>query len=361
MKRVLSVLAICALLIAGVSTLAFAEDDAVTSLGIEATLNEDENGKKTVTAYVKLNDYTDGSWSAMTTVVNYDSDVLELVGVEDRLVGNYEGGLTWNSTVPGKLCLVWVGDAIPADDDTVIAVLTFDVKAVTEQKTIELTAGFAPSGMVETGKSEAMDNGENGEDLKYESTPTPLPEENEDIVIYPEGQEPGEEPDPEEPEEPTSNNQTVYNIVGPDNKVDFKIKATHQKADSLPMYKVNVSWETEGFVYTEKGTKWNPNEHLWVDTTPANWEGTGVIKLENHSAYAVIATFDYTPDGNDTMMEFKQGETLVGESGVSIDAPEVTPEGGETTSPGKAEVAAAITYGTIKTGGKVGTIKVTIA
>ncbi len=139
MKRALSILAICALLLVGLSTFALA-DGGAASLAITA-----EKVGEQVVATVKLNNYTAGELSAMTVDINYNSDALTYMSVEGKIPG-VEVQVKDNGA--GKLLLCWVASGLPATDDGIIAILTFDVKEVAEEESIGLSAGFVADGMV---------------------------------------------------------------------------------------------------------------------------------------------------------------------------------------------------------------------
>ena len=342
MKRILSVLMICALLISGLAAIAMAEGVPSLDITVDDTAI---NVGDTVTAEIYLKDYVSLSWVTVTATVTYDADALEFSEVVNGALPGDAGIVpeVHNDAANGKVHICWIDlDGIPNDPAVPMALVKFTAKA--EAPSVSVGTGFAEEGQVQKPEEGADPDADPIiPDFSDEEVEIDAP-----IVIRPEGTV-----------DPSS--VVIKSIVDPDNKASFDVKATFTEAGDVDKYKVNVSWESEGFIYTEKGTEWNPRDHKWEDTTPAGWAGTGSIKLENHSSKAVTACFAYAADGNDTAMEFKLADVVIDENGIIINAPAVTQEGEEVTAPGAATVTAGITAGTIEGNGKIGTITFTIS
>ncbi len=352
MKRVLSVLLICALLMAGLTSFASAE---AASIAISVDKTSYAVGD-IVTATVKLNDYIENTWSLMTVAVRYDHTVLQYENATNKLTGDYTGGLQpSNDAENGVLGLTWIGDALPAPGaDNAVAEVTFTVLKAPESP-IQLTAFFVEDGMALQGEKTPMENSSGGEPIY--STGEIL---SDSITIQPEGTD--------DPEEPTSNMQTINSNIEPYNTVNFNIAASYKEGGTVSVYQVDIAWNNGDIKYTAEGMEWFPSEHEWVPIgtteTAAKWEGNGTIELYNHSNEAVNATFKYNPVGNNTVMEFKQGTTVIDENGISIAAPQETKENEPISDPGYAKVTATITSGKIEGEEEtieLGTLVVTIA
>lgn len=344
MKRIFSILAICALLLSSLAAIAMAEG-SVPSLDI--TVNDTTvNVGDTVTAEVYLKDYVSKSWVTVTATVTYDPASLEYVEVVNGAVPAAEGinPEVHNDAANGKVHICWMDlDGIP--NDPAVAMASVEFTAVAEAPGVSVGTNFAKDGQVSKEDTETpIVNDPENPTFSEEETIIETP-----IVIRPEGTV-----DP--------STVTIESVLDPDNKATFDVEATFTEAGDVDKYKVNVSWVSEGFTYTEAGTEWNPRDHKWETLSEATWAGTGSISLENHSSKPVTATFAYTPNGNDTVMEFKNGDVVVS-GGVLINAPAVTAEGAEVTAPGKATITTAIISGTVANvePAKIGSIIVTIA
>ncbi|MBR2013678.1 MAG: hypothetical protein IJ995_05640 [Clostridia bacterium] len=346
MKRVLSVLLICALLMAGLAVVASA---APVSITVDAQKTGDN-----VVAQVKLNDAAAvESWSVMTAVVTYNSDALTFVNAESAMEGMQE-----DSTVAGKLLLCWIADPMIVPADGVVAELTFTAKAVTEDQPIDLKVGFYPDGMVLAGETEPMDN--TGE-ANYSSAKA---EPSDSIVIQPEESEDPDQPqDPDEPTSPT----TITSTTAPNNKVSFGVKAVYLPDGETHKYKIDLSWTDMTYTFNAK-KMWNPNELKWdIVTEDAYWTEAdpAEITVVNHSSLPVTAKAEYEATVENTAFTFGETAEAATEETitVSIDAcAEGTSLG---NAPQKKIYAIFNPNGAVVSGPinptQLGTIKVTIA
>ena len=343
MKRILSVLMVCALLVSGLAIATMAEGVPSLNVTVDDTAI---NVGDIVTAEIYLKDYVSESWVTVTATVTYDPASLEYVEVVNGAVPAAEGinPEVHNDAANGKVHICWIDlNGIPNDPAVAMASVRF--MAVAEAPSVSVGTNFTEDGQVSKEDTEnPIVNDPENPAFSEEETIIETP-----IVISPAGTL-------------DLSTVTIESVVDPDNKATFEVKATFTEAGDADKYKVNVSWVSEGFTYTEAGTEWNPRDHKWETLSEATWAGTGSISLENHSSQPVTATFDYTPDGNDTVMEFKNGDVVVS-GGVLINAPAVTAEGAETTAPGKATITTAIVSGTVANEelAKIGSITVTIA
>lgn len=294
MKRILSVLLICALLVAGLAVVASA---APASITIDAQKTDD-----VVTAQIKLNGYEADSWSAMTTLVTYNSNALTFSNAESVMEG-----MQVDSTAAGKLLLCWIADPLTVPADGVVATLTFAVKTVTEEEPIGLKVAFYPDGMALAGETTTMGNA--GE----ENYSTAEAKPSESIVIRPEGSEEPDQPaDPEESTNPT----IITSTTAPNNKVSFGVKAEYTPGGKTHTYKVNISWTDLTYEFNAD-EKWNTMDHKWdVVTDGAYWTEAdpAEITVVNHSSQPVTATATYIPTVAGT--DFTFGAT----NGAKIDA-----------------------------------------
>ena len=88
-------------------------------------------------------------------------------------------------------------------------------------------------------------------------------------------------PEPGEYEWPASNTVTESNAV----------KVIMDTADPIPVYKVDIQWDSLNFKYTagdDAVASWNPDEHLYVPAGTAAWnKNSANITVINHSSEAV--------------------------------------------------------------------------
>ena len=129
---------------------------------------------------------------------------------------------------------------------------------------------------------------------------------------------------------------------------EFDVNATFAAAAHVDKYKVDVEWDTEGFTYTEAATVWDTEDHVWVETNAASWDGEGTITVANHSSEAISATPSWAAAADGVVMSFDKAFANIAACGVEEDAPEAT-------------FTAEITAGAIAADAKIGTITVTIA
>lgn len=339
MKRVLSVLLICALLMAGLAVVASA---APVSITVEAQKTGDN-----VAAQVKLNDAAAvESWSLMTAVVTYNSDALTFVNAESAMEGMQE-----DSSVAGKLLLCWIADPMIVPADGVVAELTFTAKEVTEDQPIDLKVGFYPEGMVLAGETTPMDN---TDEANYS---TAKAEPSDSIVIQPEGSE-----DPDEPTNPT----TITSTTAPNNKVSFGVKAVYLPDGETHKYKIDLSWTDMTYTYNAK-KMWNPNELKWdIVTEDAYWTEAdpAEITIVNHSSLPVTAKAEYEAAVEKTTLTFGETAETATEETITVSLDECTEENPLDDAPQKKIYAIFNPNGAVVSDPNptpLGTIKITIA
>ena len=149
MKRVLGILMVCALLIAGLTT--FVSANAV-SIDITADKTSLAVGE-VVTATITLNDYTPESWSAMTIAVGYDDDYLRYDGAVSGLNEDIEMVVEARD---GKVFLCWIAEALPAPEAGYLAKLQFTATA--ETSALNISSAFVPGGVANQGSTDPVDN-----------------------------------------------------------------------------------------------------------------------------------------------------------------------------------------------------------
>lgn len=340
MKRILSVMMACALLLVGLTGIVLAEAAPSLDITVDSTA---VNVGDIVTADIYMNDYVSKSWVAVTVTVNYDNTVLEYVDVVNGELLTAAGIEAVPVDKGDSVHINWLSmDGIPNDPAKPLATVRF--KAVAESTGVTVGTKFVEDGQVAATDPENYIENLNGSAFVKEETVIETP-----IVVSPEGTV-----------EP--NKATIESVVAPDNAVEFDVEAEFSSAARVDRYKVDVEWTNPNFTYTEAATLWKPGEHKWEETSDATWAGEGVLTVKNHSSKAVTAKFAYAPNGNDTEMAFTISDVAVPAEGVSVNAPLETEENAATTDPGKVEVTCKIVAGTISNeeAAKIGGITVTI-
>lgn len=294
MKRALSILMVCALLIAGLATLASAE--VPVSLAITAEKNEN-----VLTAQVKLLGYTQDSWSGMTVTVDYDQNVLTYTGAKNLISGEYAGMEVMEVSDNDKatIGLCWFGDVLRVPDDGIVAELTFDIKDVEQATNVQLSASFLPKGMMAAGSTVPMPQEGNYAEESVQSAPVEiLPEQPDD---------PDEPVDPEEPTNPT----IITSTTGLNNKVSIGVNAKYiSGGNKQHNYKINISWTDMTYTFNAK-EKWNTNDLKWdMVTEDAYWTEAdpAEIVVTNYSSLPVTAKAEYVATVLETTFAF--GETV---------------------------------------------------
>lgn len=298
MKRVFSVLMICALLMAGLAVFASAEAASITIAADKTAATAGE----TVTADIQLNGYTANSWSAMTILVTYDADTLTYVEAVSMLSGEYVTMETENTA--GKVLISWVGDQLPAPGEgNVVAKVSFTVKDVAQATDIQLGASFVPSGMAAEGTTEQLPN---TDDSAYTSGTV----QSEAIEI--------------QPAQPDATEATVTTTEEPDNTASIKVKGEYVKGKRIDSYKIIISWEDMTYSYAD-GLEWDPSTHKWV--LAETGEGWGTIDAKditiiNHSNNSVKATASYEATVDGTGFTWStESVTVDGAEGYTVEEP----------------------------------------
>lgn len=297
MKRVLSVLMICALLMAGLAAFAGAEE-AAPSLTIALDSTSVQKGE-TVTATVKASDYK-GTWSAMTVKVTYnptylsfnkETDVISNAALEDiqTVVADVKDG-------EGIIFINWISsDGVPATD--YLVQLKFTALAETTETTKAIiSAEFTADGQAKIGSSDPIVN---TDDSAFSS----------DVVSSGAIEVKTEEPDATE--------ATVTTTEEPNNTASINVKGEYVQGKRIDSYKVIISWEDMTYSYAD-ALEWDPSTHKWVlDGTGEGWGTIDAkdITITNHSNKSVTATASY--------------EAIVDETGFTWSTESVTVDGAE--------------------------------
>lgn len=303
MKRVFSVLMICALLLAGLVTFVGAEGTA-PSLAITVDKTAVEKGD-TVTATVKASDYTNEAWSAMTVKVTYDPTYLSFD--KDSGVISNDAALEEIQTVVadvkdgvGTILINWISsDGVPAADYLVQLQFT----ALAETTNAVISAEFTADGQALIGSSDPIENtdGSAFSSAVVESAP---------IEVQPEATDPTE--------------ATVTTTEAPGNTVNIKVKGQYDQDGELDNYKIVISWDDMTYTYAD-GLEWDPGEHQWE--LAGTGEGWGTIDakditITNHSNKSVTATASYeaTVEGTDFTWS-TESVTVDGAEGYTVEEP----------------------------------------
>ncbi|MBR4086359.1 MAG: hypothetical protein IKK30_00695 [Clostridia bacterium] len=344
MKRVFSVLMICALLLAGLTSFAGAE--GVPALAITVDQTAVEKGD-TVTATVKASDYTNEAWSAMTVKVTYDptylsfnkeTDVLSNAALEDiqTVVADVKNGV-------GTILINWISsDGVPAADYLVQLQFT----ALAETTNAVISAAFTEDGQALIGSSDPIENA-GGSAFSSDVVSSGA------IEI--------------QPEEPDATKATITTTKEPANKVSFGVKGVYVSGGQTHKYMIDLSWTDMTYEFTAE-KMWNPNDLKWeIVTEGAYWtEATPAeITFVNHSSEALTATAEYKAEVEKTAFTFGETADTATKETISVSLDACT----EGTSLGNAPQKKI--YAIFKPNGAVisdptnptplGTIKVTIA
>ncbi len=313
MKRVFSILMICALLLAGLAAFVSAEGTA-PSLAITVDQTAVKEGE-TVTATVNALNYTANTWSAMTVKVTYDpaylsfdkeTGVLGNAALEDiqTVVADVKNG-------EGTILINWISsDGVPAADYLVQLQFT----ALAETTNAIISAGFTPDGQAELGSEEPIVNtdGSAFSSAEVESAP---------IEVQPE-----EDPDqPQDPEEPASNKATITTNKAPGNEVKIDVGSEYiDESRDSHAYKVGLSWnDLAVFTFIDADTnEWNTKTHKWDVSESGAWsvkEATLTVNIENHSSQDVKASLSYkdTEGGAETALKAAVEDVTVNKATVN--------------------------------------------
>ncbi len=299
MKRVCSVLMICALLMAGLTTFVGAEG-TVPSLAITVDQTAVEIGD-TVTATVKALDYTGEAWSAMTVKVTYDpaylsfdkdSGVISNAALEEiqTVVADVKNG-------EGIIFINWISsDGVPAvdsyDDDYLVK-LKFTALAETTTP-VKIQSSFVADGIAAQGFTTPVDNA-NG------TVFNPAVQETPEVTVMP---------------VVSVDNST---ITEPNGSRKGDVIATYVNGQKDECYLVDLEWGALAFTYTDAKTTWNGESYEWVPVegegaVPAVWtvddENGDKITVTNHSSQPVDIkiTSDKAEEGNNPRVTVDNGE-----------------------------------------------------
>ena len=99
-------------------------------------------------------------------------------------------------------------------------------------------------------------------------------------------------------------------ITAADGSTTFDVNGKYVAVADTDNYKVDVTWSNPEFVYSDAGTHWDVENHVWVTDTAAKWDGEGTITLLNHSSKGVTATATYAANGNASDMDFSGAAVL---------------------------------------------------
>ena len=334
MKRVFSVLMICALLLAGLTSFAGAEGTPALAITVDQTAVEKGD---TVTATVKALDYTNEAWSAMTVKVTYDptylsfdkdSGVISNAALEEiqTVVADVKDGV-------GTILINWISsDGVPAADYLVQLQFT----ALAETTNAVISAEFTADGQALIGSSDPIVNTDGSAFSSEVVKSAP-------IEVQPEATDPTE--------------ATVTTTKAPGNTVDIKVKGQYDDGGEIDNYKIVIHWDKLNYTYAD-GLEWNPGEHKWeLAETGIKWGviDPKMITITNHSSEAITATASYEETLADT--DFIFGET----NGAEI----ASAEGSAVNNAPKNEITATfVPNGTVITDWEnptsLGTIKITI-
>ncbi|MBQ9953038.1 MAG: hypothetical protein IJO92_01735 [Clostridia bacterium] len=301
MKRVFSVLMICALLLAGLTSFAGAEGTPALAITVDqASVQKGD----TVTAKVTALDYTGEAWSAMTVKVTYDptylsfdenTGVLSNAALEEiqTVVADVKDGV-------GTILINWISsDGVPAADYLVQLQFT----ALAETTNAVISAEFTADGQALIGSSDPIVN---TDDSAFSSAVV----ESAPIEVQPEATDPTE--------------ATVTTTKAPDNTASIKVKSEYAQGKRIDSYKVIISWEDMTYTYAD-GLEWNPGEHQWE--LAGTGEGWGTIDakditITNHSNKSVTATASYeaTVEGTDFTWS-TESVTVDGAEGYTVEEP----------------------------------------
>lgn len=110
--------------------------------------------------------------------------------------------------------------------------------------------------------------------------------------------------------------------------------------DIVHVYSVDITFSTTVFTFST-GSKWDPEQHIYVPSEEGSWIGDGVVTIANHSDlpvnYEVVATTDtnnfgdlelVVTDGTGTVAKSEVGDTdtdVIGRAGKITYTVEGTP------------------------------------
>ncbi len=315
MKRVKSIIGIV-LAVAMVAVMCAFSASAEMTLSIELDKSQLAPGEEVIAEVAVSNYQTVLSGFAVT--INYDKDALELTNVVPE---DYGAEVVIDpedlADADGSIKLVWfTADFDGIVDVSKLADLTFVAKQETTNAAI--SAGFVSSGMIGAGENLAPIGPEDG---VYSDAVVDAPS----LEIGTEGGEGGE---PEEPVGNGSANNESSTIAG---YSETDVYATYNVGTRTDMYKVDVTWGSMQFTYTEADETWDPDDHAWelddaaaVGTwTPAENGVSNKVSFKNHSSKAVTVTFGFVDSlEEDTITATWSAEnlSLAGVSGVGAAA-----------------------------------------
>lgn len=266
MKRVLGILMVCALLVTGLTTFVSA---SAASIAITTEEGPFVIGD-TVTATVKLNNYTADSWSAMTITVNYDPTILAFDDVESGF-GEDIGMVAEDKG--DKVLICWIAQKLPVPQDSVLAKVNFTAIAETTEA-IKITSSFVPAGIANQGSTDPVDNS-NGDVFNPGVAETPEVEVNPFVPV---------------------DNTKITESTG---SREGDVTATYVLGEKVEKYLIDIEWGALAFTYTDAKTAWDGEAYEWVPVvgegavdpvwTVDNEDGDK-ITVTNHSSQPVDVT-----------------------------------------------------------------------
>ena len=148
--------------------------------------------------------------------------------------------------------------------------------------------------------------------------------------------------------------------AGTVNNGDHPVNGTYKPGASSPVYRVDVSWGSMEFTYTDgsKGT-WDPSNHQYSGQTQGAWSwdtDANKITVTNHSNAAVQASLNFSPTGNVTgsFYDATTGGQAISSNTLSL----ATAEGTAVSNAPSKNAYLQITSGSISSTGQIGTVTV---
>ena len=86
------------------------------------------------------------------------------------------------------------------------------------------------------------------------------------------------------------------NTSGESHSIDVTAKTSDKNVNEIPVYSVDISWDSMTFTYSESGTKvWDASTHTYSTNTEGGWDKTTAdIVVTNHSNAPVDVSVVYS-------------------------------------------------------------------
>lgn len=141
---------------------------------------------------------------------------------------------------------------------------------------------------------------------------------------------------------------------------NIDVNATYSASVSTPeVVSVDISWGAMEFTYSVGGTNnWNPGTHSYTENTSGSWTASGNnITVTNHSNVAVEAELSFDASVNGIIGNFTESSGNANDNVLSLASAVNT----SVANAPSATAAFNITGGSVSTGGKIGSVTVSIS